>query len=258
LHPLTKSLFLCLQVSNEMSIMIKKLAFSVLLIAFSTVAFAQSTVQTTETKKGRPNIPGTFLLDFGFNFPSEKADFNTGIFGSRTLNIYYQYDMQIGKSKFSVHPGIGFGLERFKFNNNKTLALDASGDNTLMVASPFSKLKKTQLITNYIDIPLELRFSSNPNDPNRSFKISAGFKFGVLYDSFTKQKYKEDGETKKLKDKQNFNLNPFRYGLTLRVGGGNVSAFAYYSLSPVFKKGAGPSGNEDITNFTVGISLATF
>jgi hypothetical protein len=30
-----------------------------------------------------------------------------GLWGSRTLNLYYQYDMRIGKSKFSFHPGVG-------------------------------------------------------------------------------------------------------------------------------------------------------
>jgi hypothetical protein len=83
-----------------------------------------------------------------------------------------------------------------------------------------------------------------------------------LFDSFTKIKYTQDGVTKKLKDKQNYNLNPFRYGVTLRVGAGNFTVYSYYSLSTLFKEGKGPNdGNgaySDITNFTVGISLAAF
>lgn len=249
--------------------MIKKFAFSILLIVFSFSAIAQTDTKPVE-KKGRPDIPGTFALDLGFNLPTEKQNFNTGIMGSRTLNLYYFYDYQIGKSKFSVHPGIGLGLDRYKFNNNRTLGYIAGPNSpydTLRMVPASSivgtnKIKKTQLLTNYLDIPVELRFNSNPNDLGRSFKASLGFKFGILYESFTKIKYRQEGETKKLKDKQNYNLNPFRYGLTFRVGAGNFSMFGYYNLSPLFKSGKGPIKGkgpaDDITNFTIGFTLAAF
>ncbi len=244
--------------------MIKKFSFFVLFTVLCSTAFAQVDTKPTEKIKGRPTIPGTFAIDFGLNFPTEEQGFNTNAFGSRTLNLYYYYDYQIGNSNFSVHPGIGFGLERYKFNNDKTLGYIAGTDNDTLKMVPVSdvlptasSLKKTALITNYIDIPLEVRFSSNPDDPGRSFKVSLGFKFGVLYDSFTKIKYREDGETKKLKDNQNYNLNPIRYGVLFRVGAGSFSAYANYTLSPLFKDGKGPDGAE-INNFTVGLTLAAF
>lgn len=257
LHPIPKSLFLCLHYPTEMSISTKNLGILLLLITLGSTAFAQGTTEVKQTK-GRPNIPGTFQVDVAFNLPSEKGGFNTNFFGSSTVNVYYFYDKRLGKSKFSVHPGIGFGLERYKFNNNKTLGYNDTMDSVFMVESTLSNLKKTKLITNYIDIPLEVRFSTTPDDPNRSFKISLGFKFGVLYESFTKQKYSEDGEAKKIKDKQNFNLYPIRYGPYFRIGAGNFSAYASYTLSPVFRQGIGPGGSENINNFTVGLSLAAF
>jgi hypothetical protein len=236
--------------------MFKKFAVFILLIAVSSTILAQG---TEEKKKGRPDIPGTFAIDLGWNFPSEKAGFNTNVFGSRTLNIYYYYDHRLGKSKFSVHPGIGLGLERYKFNNNKTLGY-VSDSVRMVSASGFigtTNIRKSGLITNYIDIPVEIRFSSNPDDPGRSFKVGLGFKVGILYDSFTKIKYSQDGEVKKLKNKQNYDINPFRYGVTLRVGAGPFSVYSYYSLTPVFRKLRGPEGAE-ITNFTVGLTLAAF
>lgn len=246
--------------------MIRKVLFFVLFTALSGAVMAQGETSPAQKKKGRPDIPGTFAIDLGFNLPTEKEDFNTSFFGSRNIDFYYFYDIQIGASQFSIHPGIGLGLERYKFNNDRTLGYVAGPnspfDTLQMVPSPFSSLKKSQLITNYIDIPLEFRFSANPNDPNRSFKVSAGFKFGVLYDSFTKQKYREESETKKLKDKQNYNLNPIRYGVLLRIGVGNFSAYGYYGISPLFKDGKGPNDGEGIpgtiNNWTVGLTLATF
>jgi hypothetical protein len=240
-----------------MSIPIKKLGILLILITLGSIAVAQGNTEVPK-KKGRPNIPGTFQVDFGLNLPSEKAGFNTSFMGSTTINVYYFYDKRIGKSKFSIHPGIGLGLERYKFNNDKTLGYNDGRDTVSMVPSMLPNLRKTKLITNYVDIPVEVRFSTRPDDPNRSFKVSLGFKFGILYDSFTKQKYSEEGETKKIKDKQNFNLFPFRYGPYLRVGGGNISVYAQYSISPVFRPGIGPGGRENINNFTVGVSLAAF
>ena len=247
--------------------MIKKFLFFVLFTVLSIAAIGQVATPSTEKKKGRPNIPGTFAIDIAFNLPTEKNGFNTNPFGSRTLNIYYYYDYRIGNSSFSLHPGIGFGLERYKFNNDKTLGYVSGPSIDTLKMVPLegviptaSSFKKTQLITNYIDIPLEVRFSSNPDDPGRSFKVSLGFKFGVLYQSFTKIKYREDSETKKLKDNQNFNLNPIRYGPLFRIGFGSFSAYANYTLSPLFKDGEGPDGakGSKINNFTVGLTFAAF
>lgn len=254
-----KSIFVPLYF-NEMSRTIKKLTFLVTLIALSSAAFAQST-STTEPKKGRPNLPGTFQIDFGYNLPSEKGNFNVSPMRSTSLNFYYYHDMRIGKSKFSFHPGIGIGMDRYGFNNSRTLAYTAVGDNVEMVtvsSTTYPGLKKSKLITNYLDIPVELRFSTNPEDPNRSFKVSLGFKVGVLYDSYTKLKYKDDSENKKLINKQNYNLNPLRYGALLRIAAGNISAFGYYNLSPLFKSGKGPSLEEDINTLTVGLSISAF
>lgn len=246
-----------------MNISIKNLGILLLLITLGGAAFGQDKPEVTQ-RKGRPNIPGTFQVDVGFNLPSEKGGFNTNFFGSSTVNIYYFYDKRIGQSKFSIHPGIGFGLERYKFNNGKTLGYNEARDTVFMVPSTLPNLRKTKLITNYIDVPLEVRFSTRPDDPNRSFKVSLGFKFGVLYESFTKQKYSQDGEGKKIKDKQNFNLYPIRYGPYFRIGGGNISVYASYTLSPLFRPGLGykpsdgPSVGRNINNFTVGVSLAAF
>jgi len=246
--------------------MIKKVLFFALLSSISLHALSQSDTKVTEKKKGRPNIPGTFAIDLGFNFPTEEKNFYTNAFGSRTLNIYYYYDHQIGNSHFSLHPGIGLGLERYKFNNDRTLGYIAGPNSPfdtlsmipVMDVVPFSNsIKKTGLITNYVDVPFEVRFSGNPEDPARSFKISLGFKFGVLYESFTKIKYRENGETKKLKDKENFELNPIRYGALFRVGFGGFSLYANYTISPLFKSGKGPDGAK-INNFTAGLTLAVF
>lgn len=251
--------------------MIKKLAaFFISVLVLGTSAQAQDA--SSPTKGGSsskthtmPNIPGSFLLELGLNEALNRPDkFNIGFWGSRALNIYYQYDMRILKSKFSFHPGIGFGLERYKFTNNLVPFFDQNHNLSMDLPLGITGVKKAQLITNYLDIPLELRFSTNPEDPTRSFKISIGGRVGYLFESHTKLKYTDNGDRVKLKNKEALNLNPFRYGIYMKVGGGNFSIFGYYNLSPVFKSGLGPVPQgtsitpKDMNNFTVGISLSSF
>ena len=226
------------------------------LIAFS--GFGQETSTETQKRRGLPNIPGSFVLELGLNRTLDSPDtFDIGFWGSRSFNLYYQVDKRILGSKFSFHPGVGFAFERYKLVNSYTLALD--GENAVLVpATDFVPgIKKSMLVTNYLDVLAEFRFRTNPDDPVRSFRASIGGRAGYLYDAFTKIKYKEDGETKKIKNNQNFNLNSFRYGAFVKVGAGNFTIFGYYNLSPLFKSDEGPNATE-MTNMTIGISLSSF
>lgn len=250
--------------------MSKLAAFFLLLFVAAIPAAAQISEPDAESayappKPGtQPNIPGTIVLELGLNSALDAPGrFDHALWGSRTINVYYQHEIQIMDSKFSVLPGIGLSLERFKFKNGATLGYNADDSLKLLLPSEtgITGLRKSQLITNYVDVPLELRFTSNPSDPGRAFKFSVGGRIGYMYDAFTKQKYSEDGETKQLKDKQNFNLNRFRYGVSARLGIGNFSFFGYYNLTPLFQEGEGPYENNVATDFqtvTMGISLSAF
>ena len=246
--------------------MIKKLAGIVLLSGFTLVALGQDATTPTKPKKisARPDIPGTFVLDFGFNRDvSGPPDFSLYFWGSRTANLYYQYDLRLFNSSFSIVPGIGFSFERYKFKNNYMVGYDDNNE-LIMIPSedaPVEGIKKSMLVTNYIEAPIEIKYTLNPDDPARSFQVSVGGRIGFLYDSFNKVKYKENSEVKKFKDKQDFNLNKFRYGLVGRVGFGAFSIFTYYNLSPLFEKGKGLKTDDvynDFNTWTIGISVASF
>lgn len=248
--------------------MIKKSLIFLLLTGISLSAMSQENTTAPATKrKGYPDIPGTFTVELGVNRAgSAPNDFKLGLWGSRTLNIYYQYDIRIMKSKFSVVPGIGFSLERYKFKGTTPILQYASSSSEIEMVSASSLsiagLKKSQLITNYIEIPVELRFQTRPEDPTRSFRVSVGGRIGYLFDSFTKLRYTENGSAKKVKDKQDYNLNNIRYGLLGKIGIGNFSVFTYYNISPLFDSGKGlRDDNNNANNFstyTIGISLSSF
>ncbi|HYG04692.1 MAG TPA: outer membrane beta-barrel protein [Chryseosolibacter sp.] len=239
----------------------KKTLVTIILTGLCFTSFSQTT--ETKTRSGRPDIPGTFVVELGVNrTPGAASNVSLGLWGSRTLNVYYQYDLRIAKSKFSVVPGIGLSMERFKFKDFRTLGYDAD---SLMLMLPedlgLPNMRKSQLITNYIDIPVELKYSSKPEDPSRSFKVSIGGRIGYLYDGFTKIKYKDDGDVYKIKNKQDWNLNRLRYGVFGKLGIGNFSFFTYYNLTNLFEDDGALWQARQQTNFntfTVGISLSSF
>ena len=245
-----------------------KFAAIALFIVISVSAAAQNTEPTTppgtpKAEYRRPDIPGTFVLELGINSAlNAPSDFSLGLWGSRTVNIYYQYPIRIMNSKFSIVPGFGLSLERFKFKSNRVLGYDADTLSLLATdQSGIAGVKKSHLVTNYFEVPLELRFSTNPEDPSRGFKLAFGGRIGYLYDAFSKVKYKVDGDTRKLKDKQDWNLTRFRYGVYGKIGFGNFNLFGYYNLTPLFKEGEGiwqGTAPVDFQTITMGISLSSF
>ena len=209
----------------------------------------------------RPDVPGTLIIDFGYNLlQNNKTDLGLRLLGSRTVNFYYLYDIRIAKSKFFLLPGIGVGLDRFKFDEDvtPTKTVDSDGNNTtLFVPISGGGVKKTMLTTNFIDIPVELRFYGNPEDSKRSFKAGMGFKVGYLLDAHTKIKQDLDGDVTKYKIHSDFNLNKLRYGWTARVGVGGFNVFYYQSLNTLFQSGKGP-GRTNMNNATIGLSFTGF
>lgn len=254
------------------------------LVLLTLVLIASSTLAQTSDKnpRRRPNIPGNIIFDFGFNGTLNHPDlWKQSIIGCRTVNLYYQYPLRFGRSRFSFVPGVGLSMERFKFKTNIILTNPVEANANAQVEKyeiglshpRYPDSHKRMLVTNYFEIPVEFRFDTKPEDISRSFNIAIGARGGWMYDSFQKIKYKEDGQTKKIKDKQDFGLTQLRYGVYGRVGVGAFNVFMFYNLTPLFQKDKGPYDKGTITEsgviggnaagtqmntFTVGISLNGF
>ena len=240
---------------------------ALLIIIFSWFAVSAQ----TKSKAAMPDIPGSFILDFGFNRTINPAqNFQQDFWGSRTVNIYYRYPIRFGRSKFSFIPSAGLSLERFKFSNDYTLNRTAESDGSyklLRVKDLFtgaSSVSKSMLITNYFELPIGFRYDTKPEDIASSLSIELGGRIGVLYQSYTKVNYQENDETKQYYDEQTHGLNPFRYGLYGRFGIGGFNFFSFYNLSPLFAANKGPvdtsstNTKTQMNTFTIGISINGF
>lgn len=214
-------------------------------------------------KAQRPDLPGALIIDLGVNnWSTSPENITLNSFQSKTVNITYFYDLPLGDSKFTFTPGIGLGLEKYTFKQAYTFVSEINNGALEVAAEQLAldnvfQYGKSKMGMNYLDIPLEFRYYSRKNQYSRGFRAAIGAKVGVLYSSFTKYKYEDNlGDKHMVKNRADYGLNNFRYGVQARVGFGGFSLFSYYELSKKFD--IAPTGGENTSNLMFGISITGF
>lgn len=248
-----ETLFLC------QIIRMKKLLFCIITLGMAFSGFSEDNDEVKtfdETKAVVNKAKDRLVIDLSVDMLFNKPDSLKVKFFSRGLNAYFMYDVVIAKSHFSFAPGLGIGTNNYYINSS--IVSDTNKTYFVPINKDIYDYKKNKISVAYLDIPVELRFRSKPNEKGTSWKLGAGFKAGINISN--KWKYKgtdlsadpTDANKDDVKWKQ-FNIDyiqKFRYGVTLRGGYGMVNAFVYYSLSDLFK-----SGSARLTPFSFGIQL---
>ncbi|MEN7546379.1 outer membrane beta-barrel protein [Rapidithrix thailandica] len=211
------------------------------------------------------DLPGQFTIDFGLN-RTQTEDINgydIKAWGSRGVNLYYMYEVQLWNEKFTFHPGFGVGLDRYSFKGD--IGLVKTADRLAFVnlleansANGWQEIKKSLIALNYFEIPLEIRFRTHPG--KNAFRIGAGAKIGYLFDSHTKIVYKDQfGDRRKMKDKGDFYAEKLKYGLIGRIGYGPINFYGFYGLSDIFESDKfEPGQSVSIQPYFVGVTLTAF
>lgn len=88
----------------------------------------------------------------------------------------------------------------------------------------------------------------------KGFRFGLGGYAGYRLGSHTKLIFKDNGDKERDKEKDNFFLENFRYGLRAQVGWKGMELFGMYDLNTVFASGRGPGG-ADLNAITFGITL---
>ena len=244
-----------------------------------------STTSTQETYQ--PNLRGSLLFGVGFNFLSNApGPFEISPWRSKSVNLYYLYEIPLGNSRFAFNPGFGLGLEKYQFKNNTILTyhnqvegFPSTGpvlvmDTVSNVLGANYSYSKNRLAANYLDIPLEFSFASNRSNPKAGLKLAVGGKVGVLFSSHTKIKYLAAADEKRtVKMQQQWGLNRLRYGAHARIGYGSFNLYFEYQLSPLFNNEfdgpliptrTGDTGPRtyrlfpEVNNYRVGLSVDLF
>lgn len=200
-----------------------------------------------------------FMLQFGINNWTNSPDSLKTKGFSRTFNMYLMYDLPFKTDpRFSVGLGIGVGSDNMYFD--KTY-VDVSGKTsnrlTFQDVSDTTHFKKFKVMNTYLEIPLELRFTANPENYNRSWKMALGAKVGTMVSAVTKGKTFQNSSgqtinayTQKEKAKRFFNST--RLAVTGRIGYGVFNIFAVYQINAFVKEGFGP----DVRPLQVGLAIS--
>jgi hypothetical protein len=232
-----------------------------LIISLLLITVVKSQAQNLEEKNSfgaRPNLKGDLTLSFGLNVLNrnnvEALDLKTT--GSNSFSIGYMYPINLGNSNFTFNGGINLSFEKYAFSEDsaRTLVYDPTSEvNNVVITGIDSEIigagvvEKSKFESHYINLPLEFRYYFNESKKgNGGFFIAAGGSIGYLVTGKTKIKYVENEETKKIKRKENFELNQFRYGAHVRLGIGGFGAFFQYDYSELFNPGKGPENTSTV------------
>lgn len=174
---------------------------------------------------------------------------------SWNLNLnFMQYSLGFGTDKIGLVTGLGLEFNDYHFRNSTSIKVEdgVTVVNNSYALDPNKIVTKSKLSTTYFTAPLLLEFQIPTSYKHRIF-FSAGVVGGVKIGSKTKVVYEG---TNKGKDKvrDDYNLSPFRYGVTARVGYRKLSLFATYYPVQLFEENKG----DEIYPFAIGLRLLSF
>jgi hypothetical protein len=241
----------------------KKIALIIVTcLSFATLFAQEDTLLHLSPKKyDLSNRPGDHLMiqlssDHWTGMPDSIASHQSGF--SRGLNVYVMFDKPFkGNSKFSLGIGIGIGSSNMVFKKMNVDIKSASSKIPFTQLDSANHFKKYKLSMSYLEVPVELRFASNPGDNGKSWKIALGAKVGTLINLHTKGKDLQDKNNRTIgsytvKENSKRYFTGTRLMGTARIGYGIFSIFGAYQVNNILKDGFGP----DMKLYQVGISLS--
>ncbi|MCK9404075.1 MAG: PorT family protein [Chitinophagaceae bacterium] len=227
-------------------------------ISFGFLAFAQT---PTTPKFDLANRTGDHLMiQYGSDSWTGRPDsIRTGGF-SRHFNVYFMLDKPFkNNQKFSLAYGVGIGSSNIFFTNTKVDLKANAARLPFTNTDSTNHFKKYKVTSLFAEIPVELRYFSDPANPSKSWKAALGMKVGSLLKAYSKGKNLVNksgtslyGTTYIEKESNKKFFNGTMLALTGRVGYGLISLDAGYQFNGVLKDGVGPAMNK----FSLGVTIS--
>lgn len=177
--------------------------------------------------------------DYSFTLPDDDnfMDLNTG--KSYNFNINFA-QLGIGLTRhFGLVTGVGFEFNSYFFDGNNNIMKDEDGIIVEYDASLDGiSLEKSKFTTTYFVVPLLVELQI-PVSRGNTINLAGGVIGGAKLGSKTKLVY-FDGGKEKIKEKDDYSLNVFRYGPTVRIGYESFQLYATYYMNGLFQENKGP------------------
>ena len=210
--------------------------------------FKENNINDT-IKKSENRTTSILVLAFGANnlvTNGALANSDFKYIGSSFLEWGISLNTRIFKNNNLVHFKYGLtGVYNTLKPTENHYFIDNNGQTNLST-SPFSSVTKDTHFKNvFITVPmfLEFDFSKNKMDKkgNKIFQIERGYRFGIGvfigYNTNSKQfiTYEENGYRIDVRQKGNWNIPDWNYGLSAYVGYKHKSVYVKYDLNPMFE-----------------------
>jgi hypothetical protein len=170
----------------------------------------------------------------------EFMELNTNKSWGFGLN-FLQYSIPLFSKYAGIVTGMGFEWNNYHFKQNIDLLEDSLGVIIPQYIDPNElKYTKNTLNTVYFNIPLIIEFQIPTGKKDNRIFCGIGGYGGIKVASKTKKVYERAGDSRDLKFKGDYQLSPFRYGLTARVGYEFLQVYMNYSLISLFEPHKGP------------------
>lgn len=246
----------------------KKILFAACALFFAGSVFAQVDTTTrpelvvsepAKKPKKKYNLTNRandhFLVQLGYTNWMDAPDSIATKGLSRSINAYFMFDFPFKSSpKLSAAIGAGVGSDHvfldgsFADVKGRTTTMRFYGGDTANV-----DVKKTKVVTTYLEAPIELRFTANPEQSDKSFKVAIGVKVGTMLKGGTRSRITEPNSSPNylLKESSKTYFNTTRIVGTARIGLGHFTLFGTYQFTSLLKAGAGPQ----LKPYTIGLSF---
>lgn len=201
---------------------------------------------------------GYMSSDFTTSLPASDQfmDLNQG--KSITVGInFMQYNIDLQRYKNNLGLVIGAGMTWYNYRTDLPYYFKKDPDTNITFGEPVEETRsvsKNKITSTFVNIPLLLEWQiPGSNDVDRFF-ISAGPYVGFRLWGHTKMVFHEDGSKQKDKNRKDININPFQYGVMVRMGYRFIKLYGTYNFSTLYSHNKGP----ELHPYTVGLTLLSF
>lgn len=203
-----------------------------------------------------------FMIQFGVDGWGGAPD-SINIKGfSRHFNFYMMYDIPFKTNpRLSAALGLGLGSSSIFFDKTNIDIAGKTGASQIAFknASNTNYFKKYKVSNTWVEVPVELRFVSDPLHSGKSWKFAVGAKVGTMVDAHTKGKNLVNSTGSSLygtkyveKEKSKKYFNSTRLAATIRAGYGAITVYGAYQITNLFKDAEGPV----IHPYSIGLCLS--
>jgi hypothetical protein len=214
-----------------------------------------------DKNKSENKTTSQFVFAAGYNnLVTDNAVANSQ-FGYGRSGFYewgITWNTRLSKNSNLIHLkyGVGFMYNQLHATNNRVFD-DINNQTVLVDAGVETKANRTYFRNVYFVVPMHLEFDFSKTkvvNDKKIFKSHTGARFGiggfVGVNTNSKQfiQYEQNGYRIREKQKGDFNVNDFTYGLSTYIGYKDASLYLKYDLNPIFK-----NNPVDQNNISLGI-----